>query len=112
MHLTLTFSLLSAFPHERFLDTSAPDRVPPFSYTQSPFSRRSVGGATFSHWSGEKEACLSSDPGIAHVGRPCSLKLKGLESDSATLLRVVLQQEEEEVEVEAMVGGWRKMAAV
>ena len=65
-----------------------------------------------SHWSGEKEACLSLDPGIAHAGQPCLLKPKGLESDSAALFSVVLQQEEEEVEVEAMVGGWRKMAAV
>ena len=58
-----------------------------------------------------KRRRVSSDPGIAHVGRPFSFKLKGSESDSAALLSVVLQQEEEEVEVEAMVGGWRKMAA-
>ena len=48
---------------------------------------------------------------LAHAGRPFSLKLKALDGDSAAPLGVVLQQEEEE-EVEAMVGGWRKMAAV
>ena len=69
-----------------------------------------MGGATLAHWSGEKGACIFPDPDIAHAGRPFSLKLKGLESDSAALLGVELQQEEEEVK--AMVGGWRKMAAV
>ena len=74
-------SLLSAFPLERFQRTSAPDRVPPFSFRlphsmsriQSQCRRApcgtsshlnvpdpdSRGGATFSHWSGEKEACPS-----------------------------------------------------
>ena len=70
-----------------------------------------MGGATFAHWSGEKEACLSLDPGITHAGQPCLLKPKGLDGNSAAPFGVVLQQEEEE-EVEAMVGGCSKMAAV
>ena len=48
---------------------------------------------------------------LAHAVRPFSLSRKSLEGDSAAPLGVVLQQEEEE-EVEAMVGGCRKMAAV
>ena len=62
-----------------------------------------MGGATLAHWSGEKEACISPDPDIAHAGRPFFLSPKSLEGDSAAPLGVVLQQEEEEVE--AMVGG-------
>ena len=70
-----------------------------------------MGGATLAHWSGEKEACISPDPDIRTRGTAIFPKTKGLKSDSAALLGVVLQQEEEE-EVEAMVGGWRKIAAV
>jgi len=50
-----------------------------------PGSKGPVGGATLAHWSGEKEACISPDPDIAHAGRPCSLKLKALDGDSAAL---------------------------
>ena len=70
-----------------------------------------MGGATLAHWSGEKEACISPDPDIRTRGSAIFPETKGLESDSAAPLGVVLQQEEEE-EVEAMVGGCRKMAAV
>ena len=75
-------------------------------------SRGQVGGATLAHWLGEKEACISPDPDIYIRGSAIfPFTRKGLEGDSAAPLGVVLQQEEEE-EVEAMVGGCRKMAAV
>ena len=70
-----------------------------------------MGGATLAHWSGEKEACISLDPDICTRGSAIFPSTKSLEGDSAAPLGVVLQQEEEE-EVEAMVGGCRKMAAV
>ena len=74
-------------------------------------SRGQVGGATLAHWSGEKEACISLDPDIRTRGSAIFPFTKSSEGDSAAPLGVVLQQEEEE-EVEAMVGGCRKMAAV
>ena len=76
-----------------------------------PDHRGPVGGATLAHWSGEKEVCISLDPDICTRGSAIFPFTKSLEGDSAAPLGVVLQQEEEE-EVEAMVCGWRKMAAV
>ena len=75
-------------------------------------SKGPVGGATLAHWSGEKEACISPDPDICTRGSAIFPFSKSSEGDSAAPLGVVLQQEEEEEEVEAMVGGCRKMAAV
>ena len=74
-------------------------------------SRGQVGGATLAHWLGEMEACISLDPDIRTRGSAIFPFTKSSEGDSAAPLGVVLQQEEEE-EVEAMVGGCRKMAAV
>ena len=75
-------------------------------------SKGPLGGATLAHWSGEKEACISPDADICTRGSAIfPFTWKGLEGDSAVPLGGVLQQEEEE-EVEAMVGGCRKMAAV
>jgi len=136
VHLTLTFSLPSAFPLERFQRTSAPDRVPPFSFRSRTFptsafpherlAARPLSSAPAlnvpdpeARGAGPpfpigraKRRRVWSDPGIAHVGRPCSLKLRGLGRRFCRPFGVALQQEEEEVEIEAMVGGWRKMAAV
>ena len=53
----------------------------------------------------------SLDPDICTRGSAIFPFTKSLEGDSAAPLGVVLQQEEKE-EVEAMVCGWRKMAAV
>ena len=74
-------------------------------------SKSPVGGATLAHWSGEKGACISPDPDIRTRGTAIFPKTKGLGGRSRRPFGVVLQQEEEEG-VEAMVGGWRKMAAV
>ena len=69
-----------------------------------------MGGATLAHWPGEKEACISLDPDICTRGSAFP-STKGLEGDSAALLGDDGVREEEE-EDEAMVCGWRKMAAV
>ena len=76
-----------------------------------PDPKGPVGGATSPIGREKRGRVFLRIRTFAHAGRPFSLKLKGLWSDSAALLGVALQQEEEE-EVEAMVGGWRKMAAV
>ena len=69
-----------------------------------------MGGATFSHWLGEKEACLVGS-GIAHVGTAMFPQTKKPRTAILPPFWRGVQGEEEE-EVEAMVGGWRKMAAV
>ena len=69
-----------------------------------------MGGATLAHRSGEKEACLSLDPDICTRGSAFP-STKGLEGDSAAFLGDDGREEEEE-DGEAMVCGWRKMAAV
>ena len=104
-------------PHTRWLLFQQPSPFLPsaasssfFSHTQCPGCWSPVGGATFSHWSGEKEACPVGS-GIAHVGTAMFPQPKKPRTAILPPFWRGVQGEEEE-EVEAMVGGWRKMAAV
>jgi len=93
------------------------EKEPPLSVTfiprvcKCPGSKGPVGGATLAHWSGEKGGVYFSGSGHCTRGSAIFTKTKRLGRQFRRPFGVALQQEEEE-EVEAMVGGCSKMAAV
>ena len=71
-----------------------------------------VDGATLAHWSGEKEACISPDPDIRTRGTVIFPKTKSLGWRFRRSSGRGAAAGGRRGGVEAMVGGWRKMAAV
>ena len=75
-------------------------------------SKGPAGGATLAHWSGEKEACISPDPDIRTHGTAIFPKTKSLGWRFRRSSGRGVAAGGRRGGVEAMVGGWRKMAAV